>query len=555
MDRFINEVYYRSPPGQPIARGPTQDINGYELVDLDIKRNVQPIKPAETTTKDTCIKKDTCTKKDGYTLKKPAWSKPVIVLTVLLSLILALLLIMLCLIIAVIAVIPVNDATEFSAPDLSCNYSGLIDGLIYQENFPNFTQWSNDVVKKVNMNVRESLPNFTQWSDHVVNNVKDSFPNFTQWSNDVVHKVNTNVTETFPQWSDHVVHNVRESFPNFTQQTNDVVHRVNTNVTLSIPKFTEIDSQILQTANKSAQDLVNVTSTLANVINTLASVQDISTSTAGVVDDILATRETLTVILANFLPTSCRQIFTQFPTSSSRYYVLASDNGSTNYSAYCNMDELCGSGGGWTRLAYLDMNDSTVNCPSGLRLYQLGGVRACGRTASHGGSCASVQFPSNGIRYSQICGRVTGYKYNSPDALDTANGNHNNINGPYVDGVSITRGSLRNHVWTLIASWQSTYCPCSIGGGFSVQSFVGSHYFCESSGSGFTYNIDISNPFWDGQGCSNNDIACCNAPGIPWFHRDYGSTITNDYIELRVCGDEGTGNEDAPVGYYEIYVK
>ena len=66
MDRFINEVYYRSPPGQPTAHGPTQDVNGYELVDLDIKRNVQPIKPAETTTK------DTPTKKDGYTLKKPA---------------------------------------------------------------------------------------------------------------------------------------------------------------------------------------------------------------------------------------------------------------------------------------------------------------------------------------------------------------------------------------------------------------------------------------------------------------------------------------------------
>ena len=26
-------------------------------------------------------------------------------------------------------------------------------------------------------------------------------------------------------------------------------------------------------------------------------------------------------------------------------------------------------------------------------------------------------------------------------------------------------------------------------------------------------------------------------------------------IELRVCGDEGTDNEDVPVEYYEIYVK
>ena len=27
------------------------------------------------------------------------------------------------------------------------------------------------------------------------------------------------------------------------------------------------------------------------------------------------------------------------------------------------MGELCGTGGGWTRLAYLDISDFTVNCP------------------------------------------------------------------------------------------------------------------------------------------------------------------------------------------------
>ena len=485
MDRVVNEVYYRSPPSQP--RGPTQDNNGYEFVDLNIKTNVQPLRTAA---------KDERTKKDAHTSKKPEWSKPVIVLTVLLSLMLALLVIMLCLIIAVIVVVPAKD--DSPGPDLSCNCTELIDGLIYQESFPNFTQWADDVVH----DIRESFPNFTQWADDVVYSVKDSF----------------------------------------TQQTNDVVHRVNTNVTLSIPKFTKIDSQILQTSSRLAQDL-------ATVINSLASLQDTSTSTA---DDILATtRETLAVILANLFPVSCKQIFTQFPGSPSDYYTLASNNGST-YSAYCNMEELCGSGEGWTRLAYLDMTDSTVNCPSGLRLYQSGGVRACGRPSTSYGSCASVQFPSNGIRYSQICGRVTGYKYNSPDAVTSG---YSNINGTYVDGVSITRGSSRNHVWTLIASWSYSYCPCSIYSSYSVQSFVGSHYFCESSNSGNSNQIDISYPFWDGQGCSYNLRYCCSAPGIPWFHRDYGNTTSTDYIELRVCGDEGTSDEDVPVGYYEIYVK
>ncbi|XP_019858359.1 PREDICTED: uncharacterized protein LOC109586601 [Amphimedon queenslandica] len=49
------------------------------------------------------------------------------------------------------------------------------------------------------------------------------------------------------------------------------------------------------------------------------------------------------------------------------------------------LPEPCGSGGGWTRLAYLDMSDATQNCPFGFKLYQSGGVRACGRTNSSGG--------------------------------------------------------------------------------------------------------------------------------------------------------------------------
>ena len=48
--------------------------------------------------------------------------------------------------------------------------------------------------------------------------------------------------------------------------------------------------------------------------------------------------------------------------------------------------------------------------------------------------------------------------------------------------------------------------------------------------------------------------ACCAAPGLPWFHKTLDNTTT-DYIELRVCGDEGTENEDTPIAFYEIYIK
>ena len=302
---------------------------------------------------------------------------------------------------------------------------------------------------------------------------------------------------------------------------------------------------------------------LKNLIIKVNTIQDTSTSNAAVINDVLLMTQRL-LALHNFssaLPTSCKEIKQEHP---SGIYELASFN--ETYEAYCNMEELCGSEGGWTRLAYLNMSNFSETCPSGLRLYQSGDVRACGRPLTSSAGCVSVQFPSNGISYSQVCGRVTGYQYGAPDAVHSGyTPNHNNLNGDYVDGVSITRGSPRKHVWTLIAGYtdqtnsNNIYfnCPCSTDSMQRIQSFVGSHYTCESGNptTSILAHLYTSDPLWDGQGCSSYEAACCNVPGIPWFHRDYGNTTTTDYIELRVCGDEGTDNEDTPVSYYEIYVK
>ena len=130
------------------------------------------------------------------------------------------------------------------------------------------------------------------------------------------------------------------------------------------------------------------------------------------------------------------------------------------------------------------------------------------------------------------------------------------MNADYVDGISITHGSPRQHVWTLIAaSFEDSRSignsPCSTGVTQEAQSFVGDHYFCESGFAGVIRQQQLytSDPLWDGQSCCSAESACCNVPGILWFHRDYGNTTTTDYIELRVCGDERTDNEDVPVSY------
>ena len=217
--------------------------------------------------------------------------------------------------------------------------------------------------------------------------------------------------------------------------------------------------------------------------------------------------------------------------------------------------ELCGSRGGWTRLAYLNMSDDTQNCPPGFILYHAGGVRACGRPGSS--ECVSVQFPSNGISYSQICGRVVGYQYGHIDAVE---GYINDINSHYVEGVSITRGSPRQHVWTLMAGYAeantgSVSCPCNNGSRVRVVPFIGDNYFCESGNNASSYRsiLYTADPLWDGEDCGSDEAPCCTAPGLPWFHRDYGTNTTTDYIELRVCAD--ASGEDSPVSFYEIYVK
>ena len=317
----------------------------------------------------------------------------------------------------------------------------------------------------------------------------------------------------------------------------------------------ELLNELLNATRNNGQDIQEIKQKMDGIISSLSHIKETATSNAGAINDILLLVEDLIMLhndSSSFspIPTSCQEIKNKQPNSPSGVYLLATNDGTKH--TYCNMEELCGSGGGWTRLAYLDMTDATVNCPSGFGLYNSGGVKACGKPSLFDG-CVSVQFPSNGISYSQVCGRVTGYQYGIIEALDTST-----VTG--AEGVTISHGPSQQHIWSLIAgkseSTASSHdCPCNTGSTVSVPASIGNNYFCESgnpnsSPSQILYTAD---PLWDGQGCTSLEAACCNAPGLPWFHRDYGNTTTTDYIELRVCGNYP--DEDSPVSYYEIYVK
>uniref|UniRef100_A0A1X7VKM5 Uncharacterized protein n=1 Tax=Amphimedon queenslandica TaxID=400682 RepID=A0A1X7VKM5_AMPQE len=325
--------------------------------------------------------------------------------------------------------------------------------------------------------------------------------------------------------------------------------------------------QLLNKSNETAQKL-------KGILKSLNRLRQTSTATAAVVDTTLLAVEELLALhngsSDSVFPSSCKMIKKENLSNESGLYLLSAasdrddDGNILRYEAYCHMGNLCGSSAGWTRLAYLNMSDATQDCPSGFKLYKPNNkIRACGRPVTHqGGGCVSVQFPSKGIKYTQVCGRVVGYQYKLTDAIDNTNRDHNNLNGYYVDGISITRGSPRKHVWTLMASSFERYhdshsnCPCG-DGVIPVQSFIRQNYFCESGNPSktgkYAYAFFGSDPLWDGQGCGSHETSCCKAPGIPWFHRVFASPTT-DFIELRVCGDEESDDEDSPLSFYEIYV-
>ena len=108
----------------------------------------------------------------------------------------------------------------------------------------------------------------------------------------------------------------------------------------------------------------------------------------------------------------------------------------------------------------MTVTDSTEECPPGFMPDETAGIRSCGRP-NGGASCLTIMFPSNGISYSEVCGRVVDHQYGRPDAAYLSS-----IDSYYIDGVSITQGYLCKHIWSLIAgSYQSLQyswnCPCS----------------------------------------------------------------------------------------------
>ena len=234
-----------------------------------------------------------------------------------------------------------------------------------------------------------------------------------------------------------------------------------------------------------------------------------------------------------------------------------------NYSA---LEYYCGKGL-WHRIAHLNMTDPSQQCPSNWREYHdiASGIRACGR---FGIGCPGVFYPVS-HQYSRVCGRIIGYQVASPGAFHIVYTTPpEDINDIYVDGISVTYGSPRMHIWTLAAGVTEGMqqgipqadCPCAVSDPSSrrpAPDYVGNNYYCESgnlnpTGGWIFGHLYSQDPLWDGEQCEGQ--CCSNGKSPPWFSVELASPTVED-IEVRICGDQNLFDEDTPIALLELFVQ
>ena len=267
--------------------------------------------------------------------------------------------------------------------------------------------------------------------------------------------------------------------------------------------------------------------------------------------------EDLTLGMSKANPgTSCNEIYQRNPTSRGAIgqYLIKTDTEPFNVT--CNMKLKCGGvEGGWMQVVDVDLNRDD-SCPGEWKKITTP-KRLC---LGSGAGCVSAHFYVKGVGYGHICGQAKGYQMATPDAFQP---NSQSIDGNYVDGISITLGSPRKHVWTYAAGASDDYdysgkfnCPCAIHPGPSPPAFVGNDYYCESGNEGLAdYNTSyISDPLWDGSGCTSGN-GCCAQIGMPWFYRKLPVCVAEDF-EVHMCQDQSHiyGDEDIAVEKLELYV-
>ena len=266
-----------------------------------------------------------------------------------------------------------------------------------------------------------------------------------------------------------------------------------------------------------------------------------------------------------FAVKSCKDINDLQPCTASGYYWI--DTESNPLGIWCEMNpDKFNATGGFMKIVQLDMRNNASMCPKGLQeIVPPGSPKRLCASPSTAAGAASIKFDTHCVNYTKVCGKITGYQYYSTEAFYSYAISRSiaTLELNYVDGVSVTHGTPRKHIWTLASGMDevrttsdiSKACPCSnteVDYTGRLPPFINNDYYCETGSRGAAQNkYYLNDPLWDGEGCGP-DSTCCNHNG--WWCKELGYS-TSDDIELRIITNSAKTDENILLETVELYIQ
>ncbi len=179
----------------------------------------------------------------------------------------------------------------------------------------------------------------------------------------------------------------------------------------------------------------------------------------------------------------------------------------------------------WTEIVNFDVANSSHNCPSPWTTVT-SPSRLC--TASSCNDSLVINVPTT---YSQIRGQIIGSVIGLCDAFTQFFNSNPSIEEGYLDGVSITHGHPRQHVWSFGAGRLVLVTQGDVR--VIILTLTLQDILRPLSGTTISATDCITGYY----GMARTVSACCTFNSPPWFNVTLPTSTSND-IEVRICIDE-----------------
>ena len=206
-------------------------------------------------------------------------------------------------------------------------------------------------------------------------------------------------------------------------------------------------------------------------------------------------------------------------------------------------------------------------CPSNWTFVNTS-VRACRRT-TESPACDSAIFSVGGFEYSKVCGKVLAYQRGTPDAFDRSTN---------------SEARRSDHMWMVLPSLMAQWDPGGTSGHLQLLCMSrNTHIMSQDITMPVQYQSQLAlwdsvfhweNYFYDtgnlGPGCSST-VTYTDDPVVGWArvwpqqhllqveNRPLWfcvqlDEVTREDLELRICSDQNSYDEDVLVSYVKMYV-